>query len=55
MATMVGNVDMFPNATLLIQKPEFDWAFAAGKTPPFKAERPIQKPKAISTCSATAA
>lgn len=39
----VGNVDMFPNATLLIQKPEFDWAFAAGKTPPFKAERPVQK------------
>ena len=39
----VGNVDMFPTSTLLIQKPEFDWAFAAGKTPPFKADRPIRK------------
>ena len=39
----VGNVDLFPASTLLIQKPEFDWAFAAGKTPPFKADRPIRK------------
>src|SRR5882724_7698757 len=39
----IGNVDMFPTSTLLIQKPEFDWAFATGKTPPFKADRPIQK------------
>jgi glyoxylase-like metal-dependent hydrolase (beta-lactamase superfamily II) len=39
----VGNVDMFPTATLLIQKPEYDFAFAADKKPPFKAERPIRK------------
>src|SRR5262245_49514319 len=39
----VGNVDMFPEATLLIQKAEFDWAFAPDKRPPFKAERPIRK------------
>lgn len=39
----VGNVDMFPNSTLLIQKAEFDWAFAPGKNPPFKAERPVRK------------
>jgi glyoxylase-like metal-dependent hydrolase (beta-lactamase superfamily II) len=34
---------MFPDSTLLIQKAEFDWAFAAGRTPPFKAERPVRK------------
>jgi N-acyl homoserine lactone hydrolase len=39
----VGNVDMFPDATLLIQKAELDWAFAPGKPPPFKAERPIRR------------
>ncbi|MCW5746749.1 MAG: N-acyl homoserine lactonase family protein [Alphaproteobacteria bacterium] len=39
----VGNVDLFPTATLLIQKAEFDWAFAPGKKPPFNAERPIRK------------
>jgi glyoxylase-like metal-dependent hydrolase (beta-lactamase superfamily II) len=39
----VGKVDMFPDSTLLIQKAEFDWAFAAGRTPPFKAERPVRK------------
>ena len=39
----VGNVDMFPDATLLIQKAELDWAFAPGKPPPFKAARPIRK------------
>jgi glyoxylase-like metal-dependent hydrolase (beta-lactamase superfamily II) len=38
----VGNVDLFPTATLLIQKPEVDWAFAAGKTQPFKADRPMK-------------
>src|SRR5471032_1713583 len=30
----VGNVDMFPTSTLLIQKAEVDWAFAEGKQPP---------------------
>jgi glyoxylase-like metal-dependent hydrolase (beta-lactamase superfamily II) len=39
----VGNVDMFPASTLLIQKPEVDFAFAAGKEPPFKADRPTRK------------
>jgi len=39
----VGNVDMFPASTLLMQKAEFDFAFAAGKNAPFKAERPIRK------------
>jgi len=35
----VGNVDLFPAATLLIQKAEVDWAFAEGKAPPFKRDR----------------
>src|SRR6516225_4048586 len=35
----VGNVDLFPAATLLIQKAEVDWAFAEGKPPPFKKDR----------------
>jgi len=39
----VGNVDMFPESTLLIQKAEVDWAFAPDKRPPFKAERPMRK------------
>ena len=38
----VGNVDMFPTSTLLIQKPEVDWAFAEGKAPPFKKDRPMR-------------
>jgi N-acyl homoserine lactone hydrolase len=38
----VGNVDMSPASTLLIQKPEVDWAFAEGKQPPFKKDRPIK-------------
>ena len=38
----VGNVDMFPESTLLIQKAEVDWAFAPDKRPPFKAERPMR-------------
>ena len=40
----VGNVDMFPTSTLLIQKAEVDWAFAEGKKPPFKKERPMKLP-----------
>ena len=39
----IGNVDLFPEATLLIQKAEFDWAFAPDKRPPFKGERPVRK------------
>jgi N-acyl homoserine lactone hydrolase len=38
----VGNVDLFPGATLLIQKAELDWAFAPGKPAPFQRERPIR-------------
>lgn len=38
----VGNVDMFPASMLLIQKAEVDWAFAEGKQPPFKKERPMK-------------
>jgi len=38
----VGNVDMFPKSTLLIQKAEVDWAFADGKQPPFAKDRPIK-------------
>jgi len=38
----VGNVDMFPASTLLIQKAEVDWAFAEGKKPPFRKDRPMK-------------
>jgi len=38
----VGNVDMFPASTLLIQKAEVDWAFAGGKKPPFRKDRPMK-------------
>jgi glyoxylase-like metal-dependent hydrolase (beta-lactamase superfamily II) len=38
----VGNVDEFPKATVLIQKAEYDWAFAAEKTP-FSAGHPAEK------------
>jgi N-acyl homoserine lactone hydrolase len=38
----VGNVDLFPAATLLIQKAEVDWAFAEGKQAPFKKDRPMK-------------
>ena len=38
----VGNVDMFPKATLLIQKAELDFAFAPGKPAPFQRERPMR-------------
>ena len=38
----VGNVDMFPSSTLLIQKAEADWAFAPDKPPPFKHDRPMR-------------
>jgi glyoxylase-like metal-dependent hydrolase (beta-lactamase superfamily II) len=39
----VGNVDLFPESLLLIQKAELDWAFAPGKNPSFKAERPVRR------------
>jgi glyoxylase-like metal-dependent hydrolase (beta-lactamase superfamily II) len=39
----VGNVDMFPTSILLIQKAEMDWAFAPGKKPPFRKDRPMHE------------
>ena len=52
----VGNVDMFPQSTLLIQKAEVDWAFADGKHAAVQ-EGPADEARspATSTCSATAA
>ena len=38
----VGNVNLFPGATVLIQRAEYDWAFASPK-PPFAAEHPVLK------------
>jgi N-acyl homoserine lactone hydrolase len=38
----VGNVDLFPAATVLIQKAEYDWAFASA-TKPFSASHPAEK------------
>ena len=51
----VGNVDLFPESTLLIQKAELDWAFAPDKRPPFKGSGPSGSSTATSTSSATAA
>ena len=39
----VGNVDLFPTATLLIQKAEVGWAFAPGKPAPFRNDRPTRE------------
>jgi len=39
----VGNVDLFPTSTLLIQKAEVEWAFAPGKPAPFKRDRPMRE------------
>jgi glyoxylase-like metal-dependent hydrolase (beta-lactamase superfamily II) len=41
-ADHVGNVDLFADATLLIQKAELDWAFAAGRPAPFRRDRPTR-------------
>ncbi len=38
----VGNVDLFPRARVLMQKPEHDWAFAGGKKP-FSPDHPVQE------------
>ncbi len=39
----IGNVDRFPASLLLIQKKaQFDWAFAPGKRPLFKNDRPLK-------------
>ena len=39
----VGNVDLFPEATVLMQAAEVDWAFAGGKKPPFAPRDNIEK------------
>jgi N-acyl homoserine lactone hydrolase len=41
-ADHIGNLDRLPTSTLLIQKAEFDWAFAPGKRPLFKKDRPLK-------------
>ncbi len=41
-ADHVGNVDLFPLATVLIQKTEYDWAFASASKP-FRADHPSEK------------
>ena len=38
----VGNVELFPKATVLIQKAEYDWAFAQ-PTPPFAPGHTVMK------------
>jgi glyoxylase-like metal-dependent hydrolase (beta-lactamase superfamily II) len=39
----VGNVDLFPGATVLMQKAEYDWSFAPTKSFPFSADRNVRK------------
>jgi N-acyl homoserine lactone hydrolase len=38
----IGNVEMFPNAMLYVQKAEYDWP-GADKAPRFKPEHPVTK------------
>jgi len=38
----VGNVDLFPTATVLIQKAEYEWAFASANKP-FSASHPVEQ------------
>lgn len=38
-----GNVELFPGVTLLIQKAEYDSAFAPSRMPPFPATHPVEK------------
>jgi N-acyl homoserine lactone hydrolase len=41
-ADHVGNVELFPAATVLIQAAEYDWAFASANKP-FSASHPVEK------------
>ena len=41
-ADHIGNVDRFPTSMLLILKAEFNWAFAPGKRPLVKKDRPMR-------------
>jgi glyoxylase-like metal-dependent hydrolase (beta-lactamase superfamily II) len=38
-----GNVDLFPTVTVLMQKAEYDAAFAEGRTPPFSPKQPVKQ------------
>jgi len=38
----IGNVELFPQSTLLVQKAEYEWP-AANNTPRFKPEHPVTK------------
>ena len=39
----VGNVGLFPQSMLLVQKAEYEWPVAAGQPPRFKPEHPVRK------------
>jgi N-acyl homoserine lactone hydrolase len=39
----VGNVDMFPQSTLLVQKAEYEWPAPQGQPPRFRPEHPVRK------------
>lgn len=39
----VGNVDLFAGAQVLMQKAEYDWAFAPTRSFPFSADRNVRK------------
>jgi glyoxylase-like metal-dependent hydrolase (beta-lactamase superfamily II) len=38
-----GNVALFPQSTLLIQKAEYEWPVPAGQPPRFRPEHPVKK------------
>lgn len=38
-----GNVDLFPTVTVLMQKAEYDAAFAEGRMPPFSPKQPVKQ------------
>lgn len=42
-ADHVGNVNLFPQSTLLVQKAEYEWPAPAGQPPRFKPEHPVRK------------
>ena len=41
-ADHIGNVELFPQSTLLVQKAEYDWA-GPNNTPRFAPEHPVTK------------
>ena len=42
-ADHTGNVGLFPQSTLLVQKSEYEWPAPAGQPPRFKPEHPVRK------------